>query len=276
MNKKILIVTFLFLLLVGCSQQSSTVKDKQTSKDDRSRSMLMSLTDIYLMDVSIDGEVKEESSQKSADSIKLYLNNYEGPDKSDFLEIVEAIEVGNPKSVKEKYEELGGDASLIKIPEASVPLPTSPVTTDDNSDFPSETEQPSSLVNVVSELNHEEVSQKIKDFAKENWETDYDMQVYTIKKQEDAYQDLLAIKIDDNVKDTVLRESFEKWEYEFDMVLYNYNKQMDAYKEMQALNLDSDEKKDILNAALDKWGAEYDMVIYEYNKQLEALGVLTQ
>jgi len=132
------------------------------------------------------------------------------------------------------------------------------------------------LRNVISELDVQEVKNKIKENAKEKWEDDYRMQKYEVNKQTEAFEQMITITVQNDDVETILTNAFSEWGNDFNMVRYEYNKQMKAYNEIASLNLESDNEKKILSRAMEKWKNDFNMVMYEFDKQIKASNSLNK
>ncbi|MBO0961633.1 hypothetical protein J1P26_18160 [Neobacillus sp. MM2021_6] len=83
--------------------------------------------------------------------------------------------------------------------------------------------------NIIKDLWVTGVHNTIKTNADRNWGTDYDMVAYEIQLQTAAYNRLLALKIDNKVKQDILTAAYLDWGFDFDMLEYEYQLQLDAY-----------------------------------------------
>jgi len=124
--------------------------------------------------------------------------------------------------------------------------------------------------NPIANLDWAEVEAVIVEQAESDWPDDYEMQDYQVEEQTAAYNSILSLSIDNDIKEILLNNAYANWEYDFEMVLYEYEEQLLAYTWVQEQVLDTEVKKKIMDNAKQSWGDDYEMVKYEYEEQLEA------
>lgn len=83
--------------------------------------------------------------------------------------------------------------------------------------------------NPILNLDPAEVASVIEANAKADWVDDFEMQDYQIENQTNAYNQLKAVVIDNDVKKTQIENAMSEWGMDFEMIQYQYDNQMEAY-----------------------------------------------
>ena len=81
----------------------------------------------------------------------------------------------------------------------------------------------------------EDVEKKIKAYADKKWPENYEMQLYTLKKQRIAFQkmtNLKALSTTNKIIMKIIKKSEEDWPQNYEMQVYQSKKQMKAYLEL--------------------------------------------
>lgn len=83
--------------------------------------------------------------------------------------------------------------------------------------------------NPILDLDPTTVANEIKTQAEADWVDDYEMQDYQIENQTAAYNELKAVVVDTEVKQTQMVKAMSDWDMDFEMIQYQYENQMEAY-----------------------------------------------
>ncbi|MFX3672836.1 MAG: hypothetical protein ACE3JQ_00070 [Paenisporosarcina sp.] len=84
--------------------------------------------------------------------------------------------------------------------------------------------------NPILDLDPATVANEIKTQAESDWVDDYEMQDYQIENQTAAYNELKAVVVDTEVKQTQMDKAMSDWDMDFEMIQYQYENQMEAYE----------------------------------------------
>lgn len=83
--------------------------------------------------------------------------------------------------------------------------------------------------NPILDLDPTTVANEIKTQAESDWVDDYEMQDYQVDNQTAAYNELKAVVVDTEVKQTQMVKAMRDWDMDFEMIQYQYENQMEAY-----------------------------------------------
>ncbi|NGP59958.1 hypothetical protein FLT15_16845 [Paenibacillus thiaminolyticus] len=282
-------ITVLLLIVVGCSSQGgekpevkNEYKEKEPDPESEQKNAEVGLKWVATYFDSSQGDLSEDSRINLSDFIMHSVVPEIGSDNKDkFVELSKLIKEDKKGEANKLFTELIKSYKVVvtKLPtnntyEKSNKLQKAEVSDDSDSNTGNiksqRSEDSSSWMNVIASLDSAEVMARIKSEAETEWKGDYEMQVYRIEGQTNAYNELKSLKIKNEVEEGILKDAFDEWNYDFDMVRYRYNNQMNAYKKITSLKLDSDVKEEILNNAISEWGTDYEMVLYKYDEQLKA------
>jgi hypothetical protein len=128
-----------------------------------------------------------------------------------------------------------------------------------------------------------EISQGIQAQASRQWPSDFSMQAYTIRRQQEGYVALqqhriafstLGVPVE--VQEWALQNALTRWPGDYSMQAYDYERSLEGYLQLSAL-VSSQEYRDLPAAhaqwmsavALGHWAGDFSMQAYALEKQID-------
>ncbi|MDF2647963.1 MAG: hypothetical protein K0Q73_3768 [Paenibacillus sp.] len=128
--------------------------------------------------------------------------------------------------------------------------------------------------NMVAQMDPVKVKSEIAKNAAKMWKDDHVMQVFEIKEQTAAYNELIELVIDSEEKRNILEQAIRRWDFDFIMIQFTYGEQLRAFQTIKRMDLSNPTYNTIMEKALKRWGDDYEMVLFEFEEQLEAYNEL--
>ncbi|PLR79851.1 hypothetical protein CVD25_09625 [Bacillus canaveralius] len=156
-------------------------------------------------------------------------NNEDTEAKKDLVKAEKKIE-----ELEKQLEEVKGELVLAQAPkEETVDEAATGTTTHEPAPAPAPapaaTPATTAFENPIAQLDPAVVASEINKKAEADWVDDYEMQDYQVENQTAAYNELKAMVIDTDVKQTQIERAMQDWGMDFEMVQYQYENQMEAY-----------------------------------------------